>query len=108
MASEDDNGQDSTNEQSSGRGPLWAAAVFAAGAGAAIAVKALVDSRRGSKPRGSGDGDVTEQAQEDLPSVLRRAALDVALAATTKAAQRLDTQDERERSGAAQQTLERS
>lgn len=72
--------------------PLLMAATFAAGAGAALGTKALLDSRR----RG---GRHEEDSEEDLPTVLRRAGLDVAIAATNQAAERLsqtqsETQDE--------------
>jgi hypothetical protein len=61
--------------------PLFVVAAFAAGAGAALGTKAFLDSRR----KGSSD----EDSSEDLPSVLRRAGLDVAIAATSQAADRL-------------------
>jgi len=72
--------------------PLLIAATFAAGAGAALGTKALLDSRR------SG-GSFDEDSDEDLPTVLRRAGLDLAIAATNQAAERLgqdqsETQDE--------------
>ena len=62
--------------------PLLIAATFAAGAGAALGTRALLDSRR----KGGSDDDDSDQ---DLPSVLRRAGLDVAIAATNQAAERL-------------------
>jgi hypothetical protein len=72
-----------TTGVSSGLGrPLLIAATFAAGAGTALGTKALLDSRR----KGSTHDDDSEQ---DLPTVLRRAALDVAIAATNQAAERL-------------------
>jgi hypothetical protein len=55
---------------------------FAAGAAAALATKAALDSRRKTSVS-APDSD------EDLASVLGRAALDVAIAATNKAAERL-------------------
>jgi hypothetical protein len=60
---------------------LFIAAAFAAGAGAALGAKAFLDSRR--------KGSHEEDSNEDLPSVLRRAGLDVAIAATNQAADRL-------------------
>ena len=63
------------------RGPLFIAAAFAAGAGAALGTKAFLDSRRKGLP--------DEESGRDLPSVLRRAGLDVAIAATNQAAERL-------------------
>ncbi len=62
--------------------PLFIAAAFAAGAGAALATKAFLDSRRKDLP--------DEESAQDLPSVLRRAGLDVAIAATNQAAERLE------------------
>ena len=62
--------------------PLLVVATFAAGAGAALGTKALLDSRR--------KGSAHEQdSDQDLPTVLRRAGLDVAIAATNQAAERL-------------------
>lgn len=69
------------------KGPLFIAAAFAAGAGAALGTKAFLDSRRKGLPDG--------ESGQDLPSVLRRAGLDVAIAATNQAAERL-TQDQSE------------
>ncbi|HEY5660950.1 MAG TPA: hypothetical protein VIR59_09210 [Gaiellaceae bacterium] len=62
--------------------PLLIVAALAAGAAAALGAKALVDSRR-KGVAGRPDSD------EDLPSVLRRATLDLAIAATNQAAERL-------------------
>ena len=61
--------------------PLLMAATFAAGAGAALGTKALLDSRRRRSTH-------HEESAEDLPSVLR-AGLDLAIAATNQAAERL-------------------
>jgi len=62
--------------------PLLLAATFAAGAGTALGTKALLDSRRKTSSH-------EEDSDQDLPTVLRRAALDVAIAATNEAAERL-------------------
>ena len=74
-----------SGDQSSGRPArlLLIAGTFAAGAATALAAKALLDSRRAGGSHG-------RDADEDLPTVLRRAALDVALAAANQAAERLD------------------
>ena len=64
------------------RRPLLMGATFAAGAGAALGTKAFLDSRRKDSPSG-------DELDQDLPTVLRRAALDVAIAATNQAAERL-------------------
>jgi hypothetical protein len=68
--------------------PLLIAATFAAGAGAALGTKAFLDSRR----KGSSSD---EESEQDLPTALRRAGLDLAIAATNQAAERL-SQDESE------------
>ena len=82
-----------TTEMAGGSGrlgmPLFIAAAFAAGAGAALGTKAFLDSRR----KGSHDEESGQESGQDLPSVLRRAGLDVAIAATNQAAKRL-TQDQ--------------
>jgi hypothetical protein len=74
---------------SSPRVALFVAAAFAAGAGAALGTKAFLDSRR----KGSHDEESNQDPNQDLPSVLRRAGLDVAIAATSQAVDRLG-QDE--------------
>jgi hypothetical protein len=91
MASEDDNGAGG-GQDGLGRS-VWAAAIFAAGIGAALGGKALLDSRKKDASAAGGTsehGNDDAQSQQDLPSVLRRAALDVAFAATNQAAERLD------------------
>lgn len=62
--------------------PLLIAAALAAGAAAALGAKAFLDSRHKG---GSGQ----PASDEDLPTVLRRATLDLAIAATNQAAERL-------------------
>jgi hypothetical protein len=71
--------------------PLFIAAAFAAGAGAALGTKAFLDSRR----KGSHAEESGQESGQDLPNVLRRAGLDVAIAATNRAAERL-SQDQSE------------
>ena len=72
--------------------PLLVAATFAAGAGAALAAKSVLESRRRKA------GDLTAAAgvetDEDLATTLRRAALDVAIAATNEAAGRLSVEEQ--------------
>ena len=74
-------------------GPVLAAGAFAAGAVAALLAKRLVDARRkggvASEARGAG----ADGSNEDLASVLRRAALDVAVLASGQAAERLQSDD---------------
>ena len=82
MDTEADGSASRTQALSGLGGPLLMVATFAAGAGAALATKALLDSRR----KISLDD---EDSGEDLPTVLRRAGLDVAIAATNEAAERL-------------------
>lgn len=68
------------DEQSGGMGrPVLLAAAFAAGSVATLATKALLRSRRTRKVD-------AEASDEDLPSVLRRVGLDLAIAATNQAA----------------------
>lgn len=62
--------------------PLLIGAALAVGAAAALGAKALLDSRRKGN---AGQPD----SEEDLPTVLRRATLDLAIAATNQAAERL-------------------
>ena len=69
-------------------GPVLAAGAFAAGAAVALLAKRLVDARR----RGGASDEVeagNDGSSEDLTSVLRRAALDVAVLASGQAAERL-------------------
>ena len=79
--------------------PLFITAAFAAGAGAALGTKAFLDSRKKGLPGKKGllgkKGSPDEESGQDLPGVLRRAGLDVAIAATNQAAERL-TQDQSE------------
>ena len=74
--------------------PLVIAATFAAGAGAALAAKSVIESRREG---GADKQPGTDRAGgEDLVTTLRRAALDVAVAATNEAAERLSVDDKSE------------
>ncbi len=74
--------------------PILVTAAFAAGAAAALVARRLLDRRRDAggsiaEPDG-GDDD----SKDDLATVLRRAALDVAVLASGQAADRLRSQDE--------------
>jgi len=73
--------------------PLIIAATFAAGAGAALAAKSVLESRRkrsvGTPAVGADTG-----SDADLATTLRRAALDVAIAATNEAAERLSVEEQ--------------
>ena len=97
MASERDPAK--ASEEGAGRasslgGPILAVGAFAAGAAVTLVAKRLLDARRkagiaGGELAGAGDG-----SKEDLATVLRRAALDVAVVATGQAAERLRSQGE--------------
>ena len=71
--------------------PLIIAATFAAGAGAALAAKSVLDARRKGGAVAQTAGVETD---EDLATTLRRAALDVAIAATNEAAGRLSVEEQ--------------
>src|SRR5919201_948929 len=73
--------------------PLIVAATFAAGAGAALAAKSVLESRRKGGAQAPELG-ADPASGEDLASTLRRAALDVAIAATNEAAERLSVEEE--------------
>ena len=75
--------------------PLIVAATFAAGAGAALAARSILESRRKGGAQAPELGADTASG-EDLASTLRRAALDVAIAATNEAAERLSVGEESE------------
>jgi len=100
MASDFEGTQGGSAEHGSGGNPLLIAAIFAAGAGVGVGVKALLDRRRqeSSDDVSSATTNGGDTSDADLPTVLRRAALDVALAATTRAAERLDSGAGREHS----------
>ena len=72
--------------------PLLIAATFAAGAGAALAAKSVLERRKSSVPTPARGADPA--SEEDLTSTLRRAALDVAIAATNEAAERLSVDEQ--------------
>ena len=71
--------------------PLIIAATFAAGAGAALAPKSVLKRRQDSVPTPAG---ADQASDEDLAGTLRRAALDVAIAATNEAAERLSVNEQ--------------
>ena len=72
--------------------PVLAVGAFAAGAAATLVVKKLVDARRNAG-RARDELDVgPDGSKDDLATVLRRAALDVAVAASGQAADRLRSQ----------------
>lgn len=72
--------------------PLIIAATFAAGAGAALAVKSVLARRKGGVDTPAVGADTG--CDEDLATTLRRAALDVAIAATNEAAERLSVEEQ--------------
>jgi hypothetical protein len=74
--------------------PVLAVGAFAAGAVATLVAKRLIDARR-KAARARDELDVGQDgSKEDLATVLRRAALDVAVAASGQAAERLRSQGE--------------
>jgi len=81
--------EEAVGRASSLGGPILAVGAFAAGAATTFVAKRLIDARR--KAGGAGDelDAGVDGSKEDLPTVLRRAALDVAVAATGQAAERL-------------------
>lgn len=93
------NAEDAAAGARSGLGqPLIIAATFAAGAGAALAAKSFLSRRKGSVPTQAPGVDTG--SEEDLATTLRRAALDVAVAATNEAAERLSAEKQPEAVGA--------
>ena len=93
MASEDEEGVEAGG---GGLGPLTGVALLVAGAAVALGAKAVLDARRKGTSvteRLPLVGDGGDASHEDLPTVLRRAAMDVALAATGEAADRLGSPD---------------
>lgn len=92
MASADDAAATVSSGGSGLARPLLVAAAFAAGAAAALGAKSVLDSRR---RKGVGDpGTPAAETDEDLATTLRRAALDVAIAATNEAAGRLSAEEQ--------------
>ena len=98
MASAEDSAATVSSAHSSLGRPLIIAATFAAGAGAALAAKSVLESRRRSSVHTPAVGADTA-SDEDLATTLRRAALDVAIAATNEAAERLSVQEQAEEQG---------
>jgi hypothetical protein len=87
------------SEEGAGRasslgGPVLAVGAFAAGAAVTLVAKRLLDARRKADRAGGELEAVGDGSKEDLATVLRRAALDVAVAATGQAAERLRSQGE--------------
>ena len=70
-------------------GPILAVGAFAAGAVTTFVAKRVIDARREAGDARDERDVGADGAKEDLPTVLRRAALDVAVAATGQAAERL-------------------
>jgi hypothetical protein len=87
MPPQDDPVTESDSSASSLSGPLLAVGAFAAGAAVTLFAKRLLDARRNADSTETSVGD--DDSKEDLATVLRRAALDVAVVATGQAADRL-------------------
>jgi hypothetical protein len=80
------------DDQGTLAGPALAVGAFAAGAAVALLAKRLVDARRSANGGGSDEaGGGADGSSEDLATVLRRAALDVAVLASGQAAERLQS-----------------
>lgn len=77
-------------------GPILAVGAFAAGAAVTLVAKRLLDARRkagrGHEALDAGADIGDDGSKEDLATVLRRAALDLAVVATGQAAQRLQSE----------------
>ena len=94
MPPQDASAPESGERASSLGGPILGIGAFAAGAALTLLAKRLIDARR--KPdRALGQLDVGNgDSNEDLATVLRRAALDVAVLASGQAAERLQSRDD--------------
>ena len=90
MPPQDDPSTEPDSSASSLSGPLLAAGAFAAGAAVTLLAKRLIDGRRSAGSGETAGGD--DGSKEDLATVLRRAALDVAVVASGQAADRLGSQ----------------
>jgi hypothetical protein len=76
-------------------GPLVGLGLIVAAVGVGLGAKAVVQARRkGGSVRSELPPADADASSEELPAVLRRAALDVALAATSQAADRLGSQSQ--------------
>lgn len=94
MPPQDDPVTESDSRASSLGVPLVAVGAFAAGAAATFVAKRLIDARRNAGNASDEVAGGDDDSKEDLATVLRRAALDVAVVATGQAAERLRSQDE--------------
>ena len=94
MPQQDDPVTESESSASSLPAPLIAVGAFAAGAAATLLAKRLIGARRGAGKAGDEVVGGDEGSNQDLATVLRRAALDVAVLASGQAAERLQSRDE--------------
>ena len=94
MPPQDDQVTESDSSASSLGAPLLAVGAFAAGAAVTLLAKRLLDARRKADDASDDFIGGADGSKEDLATVLRRAALDVAVLATGQAADRLRSQDE--------------
>jgi hypothetical protein len=102
MPQEDDPRTESKSSASSLTAPLIAVGAFAAGAAATLLAKRLIGRRDEGGSEGSVAARPDDGSNEDLATVLRRAALDVAVLASGQAAERLRSRDEAADAEAAQ------
>lgn len=84
--------EEGTRPASSLGGPILAVGAFAAGAALTLLAKRLLDARRTAGEARDGLDATADGSKEDLATVLRRAALDVAVLASGQAADRLRSQ----------------
>src|SRR5690242_4749520 len=94
MPPQDDPVTESDSSTSSPSAPLLAVGAFAAGAAVTLLAKRLVDARRKADDATDELAGGDDGSEQDLATVLRRAALDVAVLATGQAAERLQSRDE--------------
>lgn len=94
MPQQDDPVTESESRASSLTAPLIAVGAFAAGAAATLVAKRLIGGRRNAGSATDVGAVSDDGSNQDLATVLRRAALDVAVLASGQAAERLQSRDE--------------
>ena len=102
MPPQDEPVTESESRASSLTAPLIAVGAFAAGAAATLLAKRLIGGRREASSAADEVAASDDGSNQDLATVLRRAALDVAVLASGQAAERLQSRDEETEPEAAQ------
>lgn len=102
MPQQDEQVTESESSASSLTAPLIAVGAFAAGAVATLLAKRLIGGRREASSASDEVATSDDGSNQDLATVLRRAALDVAVLASGQAAERLQSRDEEAEQEAAQ------